>query len=233
MRCITTAEVKTLLGLSVSTYDTAIAAAIVKIDAIVRRLTRNRFNMTAVVDTTSGTTGVVVHEIRSASGFPLSSGKSWGWAATPSDRHTGLYGSTSYSRCETEYNPISYFLEVGMQVSGIGIASGATIVDVYPDGGTIDGVEYCAPAIELSADCTATGEVTIQTAIPADLQYIVAAGVWWLVSSDPKTPKDDTWVSRSMGPLSVSRGASDTKIDGGSGMPLWFVKALPTYMGGF
>ena len=213
MRCITTAQCKTLLGLSVTTYDTAIAAAIPKIDAIVRRLTRGRYNLFVTGTTTSGTTGMLISEVKAASGLPIYVAGSFSWSS--------------------DGGPLVDCLEIGMQISGTGIAADSHIVDIYPDGGTIDGVEYVGAAIELSADATASGRVEAQTAIPVDLQYVIAGGVWWLVQNNPTTPKDDTWVSRSMGPLSITRNASDTQIDGGSGMPLWFVKALPSFMGAF
>jgi hypothetical protein len=94
-------------------------------------------------------------------------------------------------------------------------------------------VNVVYPRIELSANATATGQTSIMTGIPIDLQQVIAKGIWWLMQNDSTIIKDENWTSRSMGPLSISRSDSDSKIDMISGMPLWFVKAFPRFQGAY
>jgi hypothetical protein len=204
MICITTAQVKSILGISDSTYDTAIASAIPRIDSIVKRITKNRYNLQLGGTTTTGSADVYIYSAYAYNGVQCFD--------------TSGYIGLSLADVVTN----------GQMVEGTGIASGAYVVDVFSNGIAING----EPTIRLSAVATASGDITIMTGIPVDLQTVIAQGVWYLVGQDPKIAKDDNWTSKSMGPLSISRGSKDSaRLDGASGMPLWFVNAFPSFMG--
>ena len=57
---------------------------------------------------------------------------------------------------------------------------------------------------------------------------IVSKGIWWLIQQQDTTITDDSWKSKSYGPVSIDKG-DGARLDGKSGMPLWFVRALPRY----
>jgi len=207
MKCITVDTAKSLLGIaeSVTTYDDAIEAKINYIDVTVKRMTKNKFNMQIVGSTTINTKTLSVYGIYSYAGQ--------------------IYDSNCY-----EGFTIDEILHVGQQLEGAGIASGAFISDIIPPA-SYSTVSH--PRIELSSNATATGQTSIMTGIPIDLQQTVAKGIWYLIQNDSTIVKDDNWVSRGMGPLSISRSDADSKIDLISGMPLWFVKAFPRFQGGY
>lgn len=207
MKCITLETCKSLLGIAetVTTYDDAIEAKINYIDVTVKRITKNKFNMQIVGSTTINTKILSVYGIYSYAGQIYDSGE-----------YTG-YGITD-------------ILSVGQQLEGAGIGSGAYIADMIAENSFVN-VVY--PRIELSANATATGQTSIMTGIPIDLQQVIAKGIWWLMQNDSTIIKDENWTSRSMGPLSISRSDSDLKIDMISGMPLWFVKAFPRFQGAY
>lgn len=201
---ITSAQVKTILGISTSTYDTAIAAAIPRIDSIVKRITKNRYNLQLAGTTTAGSADVYIYSAYAYNGVQCFD--------------TSGYIGMSLSDVVTN----------GQQVEGTGIAAGAYVIDVFSNGVVIGG----DPMIRLSAVATGSADITIMTGIPVDLQTVIAQGVWYLIGQDQKVPKDDNWTSKSMGPLFISRGNKDSaKLDGASGMPLWFVNAFPSFMG--
>ena len=206
MKCITVDTVKERLGITVSTYDDALELAVNRIDTIVKRITKNRFNMQLVGTTVSGSADVIISE---------------GYAYN---------GVQCFDTCGYIGMSLSDVVTNGQMIEGTGIPSGAYVSDVYSNGK----VRLGDPVIVMNANATASGDVTIMTGIPVDLQTIIAQGAWWIVSSDQKIAKDESWTHRSMGPLSVSRTENDAnKIDGASGMPMWFVRAFPSFQGGW
>jgi len=118
-------------------------------------------------------------------------------------------------------------LTIGQMVEGTGIPAGAYITDINSSG-FLD-----VSTISISSNATATGSTSIMTGVPVDLQQVIAKGIWYLIQNDSTIIKDDNWVSRSMGPLSVTRSDSDNRTDSISGMPIWFVKAFPSFQSGF
>ena len=203
MTVITLAQVKSLLGITDIDYDAQINAAIPRIDSIVKRITKNRYNMQLLCNTVAGSTDVIVLESYAYNGVKTFDG-------------VGL--------------SLSDVVTNGQQVEGTGIPAGAFVTDVFSNGIVYNG----SPTLRLSAACTATGQITVMTGIPVDIQTVIAQGIWYIISGDKTKATDESWTSRSMGPLSVSRGAGDAnKIDGASGMPMWLIRAFPHFQGGW
>lgn len=201
MTVITSAQVKTLLGITASTYDAAIALKIPIIDSLVKRLTRNRYSYQVNGSIVTNSKTLTVSTIYSYAGILL-------------DPYVD--GIT-----------INDILVCGQQIEGTGIASGSYITDMSSFGC------LATPTITLSANATATGSVVALTGIPIDLQQVIAKGIWFMIDNDSTVLKDDTWISRRMGNMSVTRGNKDTAIDNTSGMPMWFIKAFPSFQGGY
>lgn len=126
------------------------------------------------------------------------------------------------------YDDLIDYVMVGQQITGTGIPSGAYITDIWAKG-TASNDTY--PQIELDQNATATtaGE-DLFLGFPITYHDIVAKGVQWLINQTNTRITDNTWSSKSMGPVSVTKSQGDNRIDGASGMPLWFVKGLPRYM---
>lgn len=128
------------------------------------------------------------------------------------------------------YGYILDWIDAGMQLTGTGIPTGAYIIDIYPEG-TEDNENY--PMITISDNCTAdTDGLEIFLGFPIGHLDTVAKGVWYLIQGTSTTLPTSSVKSESMGPVSVSYSDSDNKIDGISGMPMWFVKGLPRYGSG-
>jgi hypothetical protein len=200
MNVITLDEAKSLLGITVSTYDDAIELKIPIISSLVKRLTKNKFNLQIIGNLTSGSNKLTVAAVYA---------------------YTGIVYNPACS--DVSLNDV---LTCGQKIEGTGIPTGSYITD-------IDSFLYnSAPSISLSAAATASGSVTAMTGIPIDLQQIIAKGIQWMMDNDSTIIKDDSWVSRSMGSISVSRDNADSKIDT-CGMPLWFVKAFPRFQSGY
>jgi hypothetical protein len=204
MQVITAAEVKTLLGLTGTTYDAAIALKIPIIDSTVKRLTKNKYHMRIVGTITTDSDSLSIARVYNYRGDIFNSLYDNGWS-------------------------IDEILTVGQMIEGEGIPAGAFIQDIDVD----SVLDTIVPSITMSADATATGAVTVTTGIPHDLKQIIAKGIWWLMDNDSTVIKDDTWTSRSLGPASVSRGADAERIHPIAGMPMWFVKAFPQFQGGY
>lgn len=128
------------------------------------------------------------------------------------------------------YGYILDWIEPGMQLTGTGIPTGAYILDIYPEG-TEDNENY--PMITISGNCTAdTDGLEIFLGFPIGYLDIVAKGIWYLIQGTSTTLPTNSTTSERMGPVSVTYSEADNKLDGKSGMPMWFVKGLPHYGGG-
>jgi len=128
------------------------------------------------------------------------------------------------------YDYILDWLTIGAQISGDGMPTGAYIVDIWPDGTTSSDNR---PQIEISANATATdSSAALFLGFPISYFDIVAKGVWFLIQGTSTTLPVNPAQSQRMGPVSFTYSSSDNKIDGKSGMPSWFVKGLPRFMGG-
>lgn len=130
----------------------------------------------------------------------------------------------------TGYDYILDWLEVGQQITGTGIDTGAYVSDIWPEGtATSDN----APQIEISSNATATNSgADLFLGFPIQFHDIVANGVWYLINGTSTTLPTNPATSESMGPASVSYSSADNKIDARYGMPAWFVKGLPKYARG-
>jgi hypothetical protein len=106
------------------------------------------------------------------------------------------------------------------------------VTEVYYDyPAEFGGVTYSNPFILLADAATSTTNGA-QGFYGWNKAYdsVVSKGVWWLIQDTSTTITDGSWQSKSYGPVSVTKGSGgDTKMDLKSGMPLWFVKALPRY----
>jgi hypothetical protein len=217
MRVITRAKVKELLGISDSTYDAKIDAKIPLIDAKVKRITGNRFNLQILFNSNASDTIIEVFSVYNSYGVQL--------------YNRNVSGVMNPYMVDDIYE----FLEIGQLIEGENIPTDAYITEVYYNGGSVEisGVTYSTPAVVLSSAATgaktgAQGFIGINNAY----QDIIAKGVMYLINQETTSITDNTWIRRSMGPVSIAKTATDNKIDNMSGMPLWFVKALPSYMGG-
>ena len=110
-------------------------------------------------------------------------------------------------------------LTAGMQITGDGIPDDTFIERVQTFNG--DNTAY------LSTEATATGAVEAYTDIPVMYLSTIAHGVWWMIGQQKTAIGDTSWTSRTVGPVSESRSASEMKLDGQYGMPVWFVKTFP------
>lgn len=207
MAYITLAEVKTYLGISVTTYDSVISSLIPETETTVKSITRNKYTVQIKGDilAASVTTPIPVF--------------------VPVSIYSG--GSLVYDMMDYIDLTLDDCLHVGQLINGTGITSGAFISDIYSDpGSVIDGVTYGTPVFTISGTVTAGDDVTAITGIPVGLKKVIADGIWWLIGQRNQTLVDTAWTSKSVGPLTISRSSSDNAIDGQYGMPAWFVKSF-------
>jgi hypothetical protein len=209
MQVITLAKVKALLGIADTSSDTAITAAIPYVDSAVKYLTRNRYNYRAI-----GATTLDSYEVKLTS------------VVSPK-----FITPTGYSK---PLDDLEEYIMTGQLISGTGIPADTYIAEVYYNfpSGVVIGDDFTL-TVDLSAKATATADaVDVYLGIPIALQPTIAKGVWWHVQQLNTTITDDTWKSKSMGKVSVTRGGDADKIDGNSGMPMWFVQTFKRYHGG-
>ena len=216
MQVITLAKVKELLGLAVTTYDTAITSAIPYIDSAVKRITRNKFNLQIVGNTTDGSDLIEVYSICNYAGV----------------ERTNPEGINAPGAIDDIYE----YIDVGMLIEGDNIPADSYITEIYDPAGrtiTIDSVDYTSAIVQISDDATETeSSALIYLGIPIAYQSIIAKAVWWQTQQASTTLPSFGETSRSFGPLSCGKSDNDAQIDGKYGVPAWFVKALPHYMGG-
>lgn len=132
-----------------------------------------------------------------------------------------------YTLQERSYGYILDLLYPGAQVTGTGIPTGAYIIDIFAEG-TEDNDNY--PMITISDNCTAdTDGLEIYLGFPIGYLDIVAKGIWYLIDKTSTTLPTNPVASKRMGPVSVGYSNADNRLDGESGMPMWFVKGLPRF----
>ena len=208
MQVITRDQVKAQLGITDSSYDTQIDAKLPIIDAKVKAICNNNFNYRFAADFTDTETTLNAYALYK----------------TKDQYPSGINNRTIV-------RDVSKDLQVGMQISGTGIASGTYITNIYKSGSldvfdvTLDNV-YC----ELSDAVTSDGSGVIVTGgISIAYHDVIAKGVMYMIRGTSTTVSDSAWSSRSIGGASVSRSAADSALESQYGMPAWFVKALPRY----
>jgi len=223
MKVITLAKTKELLGINDTSQDTQITAKIPFIDALVKRITKNRFNFMILGNTEDSNPYITVSSIITYTGERYDY-----------DRTTGRYFCAGINNpyCIDDLNE---YLEIGQQIEGTGIQAEAYIDEVYYNGDLVnDGSsDYDVPTIKLSSDATATtAGVRLYLGMNIAYQPVVAKGIQFQIDGTNTTLPCNAVASKSFGPVSTSYSQADTKIDNKYGMPAWFVKAFPKYMSG-
>lgn len=200
MQVISLETCKTLLGISDSAYDTAISAAIPYIDAVVKKITGNRYNYKIKADIENGS------------------------------QYAFVYTDTTESRYGHEYDNLKDFLQVGLTISGTGIPDNTYISDLYYNSPTvkITSTDESIPQIILSQAATQTA-TSKELFIGINILYrpIIAKAIWWHTLQLNTTIQDTAWKSKRMGPVSITKTDMDARLDGKYGLPVWFVRAFP------
>lgn len=207
MKVITLETVKTFLGLSDTTYDAQITAQIPFIDAAVKQICNNNFSLQIYCGFTSGSKTVKVFstEPESESRYPA---ESFRWPSAALEQ-------------------LLIDIPTGTMLEGSPVPSGAYIEDVFYSGDSQ--VSLYIPSFTMSSAATATEDAYIYAGMNIAQQRIIAKGIWWAIGQVSTGIQATDWKSRNVGPLHVTRSDMDAKIDGKSGMPAWFVKAMPRY----
>lgn len=221
MKIITLAKTKELLGISTTDYDTKISRYIPIIDSKVKLITNKRYNYQVIGDTTADSKIVVLRTVSNNSLGVLDFNHTW----------TDSLGINNYWTIED----LQEYLEIGSLISGGSIPTDAYIDEVYYNGYSYaaSSESYTIPVIELNeaATETATG-LQIFIGFNIGLQTTVAKGIQWLIEQEGTALPTSGLKSKSIGPTSKTWSDKDSKIDGKSGMPSWFVKSFPQYMSG-
>lgn len=140
---------------------------------------------------------------------------------------TGFTNSTGGINNKYILNNVIDYLQFGDLIEGDNIPGDTYIEDVYLS-------ENSIPTIALSNEATATaGDVILTIGFNIGLQNTIAKGIYWLISQENTDFEELGWTSQHIGSVSIVRGVEQAKIDGRYGMPLWFVKAFPTYVSGY
>lgn len=199
MKIITLEQVKLYLGIEDTSSDSKINTYIPIIDAKVKQICRNLYSRQILCKIVSGSTTVRLL------GIVDSRGRRNIWP-TP------------------EMLDLMADLPTGTRIEGDGIPSLAYIDDVEYSGDGHDDVYV--PSFYLNEAATTSNESAyLKAGINIAQLPTIAKGVQFLINGQTTRIKDDSWKSKSFGPVSISKG-DDSRIDGVSGMPIWFVKAL-------
>jgi hypothetical protein len=214
---MTTAQVKQYLGIptGTTTYDTDIARYIPIVEATANRITAGMYILQVNGTTTAASKDVAVSSVYCQSGMCL-------FGASKPECGCGYpYGDPNYAfgSSRPSFKPLGAVLTPGQLITGTGMAEGAFIESVSQ----FDGENK----ITLSVAATASGEVSLYTGFPVGYLSTIAHGVWFMIGQQKTAMGDTSWTSRTVGPVSETRSASEMKIDGLYGMPAWFVKAFP------
>lgn len=208
---MTTAQVKTYLGIpsATTTYDADIARYLPIVEATVNRITAGIFLLQVNGTISAGSKAIAVSSVYTQSGRMI-----YGYSK-PSSGDGFPYGDSGVSKAK----PLFHVVSPGQPITGDGIASGAIIESVNAFNGSGN--------VMLSINATSSGEISAYTGIPEMYNSAIAHGVWWMISQQKTASNDTSWISRSVGPVSETRSAADSRIDGKYGMPAWFVKTFP------
>ena len=215
-RIITRDQVKTYLGISDSSLDTEIDRYIPIVDAKVKALCKNRFNDLIIADTTNGSDIVY---IRSYMGF-----------------YDDNYPQEYKPNIGNKYimDDLYEYVQIGQAVTGTGIPSGATVLDVFEPMDIDGSLSTTLASIQISQNATADGSgVKLYLGFNEGFLPTVAKGINWLINQENTSDPSSGATSKRIGPANISYGGDTVKIDGKTGMPSWFVRAMPKYMRGF
>ena len=220
-KIITLAKTKELLGITDSDQDTEITRYIPIIDAKVKLITNNRYNVQVLGDTTEDSTTVKLKSILNNTLGQLD------FFANPRWYDFNNLGIQNRWCIED----LEEYLDTGMLITGGSIPADVYIDQVFYNGfSVVSGSDtFAIPTITLStaATETATG-VQMFLGFNIGLQDIVAKGIAYKIDQENETIPGAGLLSKSIGPSRKSWSVSQSKIDGWYGMPSWFVKAFGT-----
>ena len=210
---ITVDQIKTLLGLSDSTYDADLTALLPALDAKVKEITGKGWNL-QIRGRIDGTANM---EVRTIGTDPFLD-------AYPSNTHSiGVNWSV---------DDVADYITAGQSVTGDGIPDDTFINDVFIHRRTIGGKTYQAPLVELSQSATATGDIDIEVGFNRAYHRIVAKLAWWMLQDQSTDTPAGSVASKSLGDISVSYSTAGADLDGRYGVPMWAVRGLPRYARG-
>lgn len=201
--------VKSNLGLDEATYDAQIDMQIPIIDAKVKQICQNNFNTQLTMDMTAGDQYIEIWAVY------------YYWGGRLCKR----------SRSDPQMREIVKDIPVGTYIEGDGLAR-TWITEVYYDySAEFNGTTYSAPFIKVetaptSSDSSAQGFYGWNKAFDS----VVSKGIWYNIQQTSTSIDDGSWQTKKYGPVLVSKGSDEMRMDLKSGMPLWFVKSLPRYM---
>ena len=224
-KIITLAKTKELLGIDNTDQDTLINRYIPIIDAKVKLITKNRYNVQVVGDTTTDSKLVPLTSVRNTS---LGRLDFWNNPNGTSSCNLGINNNWCIE-------DLQEYLEIGTLITGSGIPADNYIDEVFYNGFqyTESSIDYGIPTIQLATAATATeSSVQIYLGFNIGLQTTVAKGIAWLIDQENETISEAGQLSETIGSIRKSWSVSQSKIDGRYGMPNWFVKSFPIYMSG-
>lgn len=224
-KIITLAKTKELLGITDTDQDTEIARYIPIIDAKVKLITNNRYNVQVLGDTTEDSTTVKLKSILNNTLGQLDFFANPRWFDVC---NLGIQNQWCIEDLEE-------YLDTGMLITGGSIPADVYIDQVFYNGFSVAQGDdtFAIPTITLSTAATETaGDVQMFLGFNIGLQTTVAKGIAWLIDQENETISDSGLLSRSIGPTRKSWSVSQSVIDGKYGMPNWFVKSFPVYMSG-
>lgn len=209
MVIITRDKVKTYLGISDTSLDAQIDLYIPLVDSITRQIIGGDFESYVVAKTVDASDQVIVtaieyKTIRSGNYFP------------------DVKFRNGYERDNAGINQpyvideTASFFTSGQRIEGTGI-----VADSY-----ITAVDKYSNTLTISANATASGEITAQIGFPIGLEPMVAKMVQWMIDQTNQTTNLKSVDSKTIGPVSVNFGSQDSDIDGRYGAPSWYVKAM-------
>lgn len=203
MKVIDLETTKKLLGIQDSTFDAQITDQLPLIDATVKQICRNNFNLQIYGKFTAGSKIVNVYD----TGDSCRVRKSW---PTP------------------ELDALTRDISTGTLLEGEAVDPVGYVSEVYYSGLSHGGIYI--PSFLLDKNAVQSGSFFFYAGINIAYQKIIAKGIWYNIGQVSQSIDSLGWKSRNVGPLSVTKAEMDGKIDGKYGMPSWFVKALPRYM---
>jgi len=219
VRVITVDQIKTHLGITDTSQDAALTAILPAVDAKVKEVCSNRFNMQFKMQLDE-TVNARVISVVSDPFFDLET-----------DKYRPTHSWSINKKWVLE--DIHDYLFPGTEVSGDGIPDGAYITEVYSVRRTTGGKTYYAPSVELSAAATASGTVEAEAGFNKAYQPLVAKLAWWMVQDQSTDTPAGSVASESVGDISVSYSQAGANIDGRHGVPSWVIKGLPRYGRGY
>lgn len=222
MKVITLVRTKELLGITDTASDDDINAKIPFIDATVKRITNNRYNLKVFGNATSGSPYIAL------SGIQITDTTSWTFSQSTRNFVSGI---NNFDKVDD----LSEFIEIGQLIEGTGIPADTHIEEVFYNGTAFnDGTDdFTLPTIKLSNNATATSEDGfIFIGINIAYQKTIADGIQFLINKTSTKLPSNSLASRVIGPSNKSFSSKAQNQEGKNGMPAWFNTAFPRFQGG-